>query len=77
MCGQRKNKVKKEYLANSVLSFLRITEAITPTIIGSNKELESESLAVNVKDKEISGVDPNELSKIASNIDQQIKLIDA
>ena len=28
-------------------------------------------------DKEVSGVDPNELSQIASNIDQQIKLIDA
>ena len=77
MCGQGKNKVKKEYLANSVLSLLRITEAITPIIIGSNKELELESLAVNVMDKEVSGVDPNELSKIASNIDQQIKLIDA
>ena len=77
MCGQGKNKVKKEYLANSALSLLRITEAITPIIIGSNKELELESLAVNVMDKEVSGVDPNELFKIASNIDQQIKLIDA
>ena len=33
MCGQGKNKVKKEYLANSVLSLLRITEAITSIII--------------------------------------------
>ena len=42
MCGQGKNKVKKEYLANSVQSLLRITEAITPIIIGRNKELELE-----------------------------------
>ena len=67
-------KVKKEYLANSVLSLLRITEEMTPIVIGSRKELE---LAVNSMDDKVVAVDPNELSKLAGNINQQIKLIDA
>ena len=77
MCGQGKTKVKKEYLANSVLSLLRITEEMTPIVIGSRKELELEALAVNSMDDKVVAVDPNELSKLAGNINQQIKLIDA
>ena len=47
MCGQEKTKVKKEYLANSVLPLLRITEEMTPIVVRSRKELELDALAVN------------------------------
>ena len=68
MCGQGKTKVKKEYLANSVLSLLRITEEMTPIVVGSRKELELEALAVNSMSNKVVAVDPNELSKLAGNI---------
>ena len=77
MCGQGKTTVKKEYLANSILSLLRITEEMTPIVVGSRKELELEALAVNSMSDKAVAVDPNELSKLAGNINQQIKLIDA
>ena len=76
MCGQGKTKVKKEYLASSVLSLLRITEEMTPLVIGSRKELELEALALRSMDDEVVAVDPNELSKLAGNINQQIRLND-
>ena len=77
MCGQGKTKVIKEYLENSVLSLLRITEEMNPIVVGSRKKLELEALAVNSMGNKIVAVDPNELSKLAGNINQQIKLIDA
>ena len=66
ICGQGKTKVKKEYLANSVLSLLRITEEMTPIVIGSRKELELEALAVKSMDDKVVAVDPCRQHKSAN-----------
>ena len=77
ICSQGKTKVKKEFLANSVLSLLSIAESITPIMIGNNKELELEALASKITDKKLASTDPNDLTKLAGNINRQIKIIDA
>ena len=46
-------------------------------MIGNNKELELEALASKITDKKLASTDPNDLTKLAGNINQQIKIIDA
>ena len=67
ICDQGKTKVKKEFLANSVLSLLSIAESITPIMIGNNKELELEALASKITDKKLASTGPNDLTKLAGN----------